>query len=374
MGNIYEDLRRYEFNKTESETLTGLVEDAIDKGEGARKEQAILRKISADLALLLREANFFLEADWQDTADILEERTVGIDGSNQPVGGVGGKWYVPLSCAIVSFEKGLKSTPKIEVSSHIEIIQEREFTHVGTEAMGKMLLLETKAIMEYAMKGQRSTLFIDGPIVDPPTAASKDYVAYRCSAIKESLKRGINVIGCAKRVKDTHVRKFIESHLLRERRDKVKLEPFPSDLQLFAFVFAHHWHQVGGDKKGLYTLPVDVSDTTKVYKLYQKNEIRIFSTFIQKDLGEYILRLDVPFFEGEPTNEKGILEQFTQAVRATFAWTYPNQNIPLPIFLADNKCEIRRGCAEVLYDEIITRSRSTEPLDQMVSLQLEARL
>jgi len=372
--NIYEILRRYEFNRTEPETLVGLVEEAVDKGEAAREEQERLRKASADLLTLLREEGLILDTDLKGLEDILEECAAGVDGSHQPVGGVGGKWYVPLSCALVVFRQGIQGAPEIEVESHIEVIQEEEFRRIGILSSERMFQVETKAIMRWAMRGEPSVLFIDGPVVDPPLHKDLEYIRYRCSAIQECLRRDIRVIGCVKRVKDTHFKKYLMSQVVQDEAKKARLSMFPSDLQLMAFVFAHYWRQNGGSGKGVYTRPIDVSEVTEVYKLYHENGLRILSTFVQKSVGQYILRLDLPFIDVELPEETKLLSKVMQAVRATFAWTYPDQNIPLPIFLADAKCEIRRGCAEVLYEEIMTRTRTTEPIDQIVALQLEARL
>ncbi|MEM2125659.1 MAG: DNA double-strand break repair nuclease NurA [Candidatus Methanosuratincola sp.] len=372
--SIYEILRRYEFNKTEPETLVGLVEEALEKGESAREEQERLRKASAALLALLQEEGLILDTDLEGFQDALIGCAAGVDGSHQPVGGVGGKWYVPLSCALVTFEQGIQGGPEIEIESHIEVIQEEEFRSIRTLASERMLQVETKAIMRWAMRGKQSVLFIDGPIVDPPLCRDLDYIRYRCSAIQECLKHNIKVIGCAKRVRDVHFKKHLTSQIVQNESEKTKLNMFPSDLQLIAFVFAHCWRRSGESGKGIYTRPVDVSEATEVYKLYRENGLRIFSTFIQKSLGQYILRLDLPFLDNELPDESELLVQVTRAVQTTFAWTYPDQDIPLPIFIADAKCEIRKGCAEVLYEEIMTRTRTTEPIDQIVALQLEARL
>lgn len=372
--DIYEVLRRYEFNRTEPETLTGLVYEAIDQGDAARQEQDRLRRASADILDLLYEIELILDIDLEKKPNTLDQCTAGVDGSHQPVGGIGGKWYVPVSCALVMFDEGIQSTPTVEVDTHIETIQEREFTNVRALSSEMMLQVETKAIMRWAMKNKASVLFIDGPVVDPPLCQREDYIRYRCSAIQQCLKRNIKVVGCAKRVKDAHLKKYLLSALAREESTKTKLQMFPSDLQLVAFMFTHYWRQKANSNMGVYTRPIDVSEATQVYKLYRENGIRVFSTFVQKDLGEYILRLDLPYLEADLPDEDELLLEAAQMIHSTFVWTYPNQNIPLPIFIADAKCEIRRGCAEVLYEEIMTRTRTADPIDQIATLQLEARL
>jgi len=372
--NIYELLRRYEFNRTEPETLKGLVEEAVKKGEEARREQEQLRQISRDILGELNQAGFIADVDLGGMEEITGQCAAGVDGSFQPVGGVGGKWYVPMSCALVSFPKGIQDAPVVEVDSHIEVIQEEQHRSIHAMSSEKMLQVETKAILRWAMRNEVSTLFIDGPIVDPPLCDQNDYVEYRCKAIKECLKRNITVVGCVKRAKDVHLKGYLQSKVLQQPNQQSRLKRFPTDLQLVAFLFAHCWRQGGRQEKGIYSRPVDVSGATQVYRLYRDHGVRIFSTFVQKNVGQQILRLDLPFAEAMLSDEKDLSRHCTEAVRRTFAWSYPQHNIPLPIFIAHSKCEIRKGCAEVLYQEILTSTRTTEPIDQIVALQLEARL
>jgi len=58
-----------------------------------------------------------------------------------------------------------------------------------------------------------------------------------------------------------------------------------------------------------------------------------------------------------------------KAVKISALWTFPGQNWPLPVMMAHYKCNIRRGCAEVLYDEMITRTTSPKMFDNIVRLK-----
>lgn len=372
--SMYEVLRRYEFNKTEPETLVSLVDEAISKGESARAEQEQLRKVSAQILAVLSDVGYIETERVHESESILGGCTAGVDGSYQPVGGVGGKWYVPLSCALIVFGRGIASVPSVEVDAHIVVIQEEEAKSIGTLSSEAMLRVETKAIMRWAMRNEPSVLFIDGPVVDPPLCSDADYIRFRCSAVRECLSRGIRVVGCAKRVKDSHLIQHLRTTLARGSRVETQLQLFPTDLQLVAFVFAHRWHVGVQPGDALFTRPIDVSCATPVHRQYRDSGLRILSTFVQKSLGQYILRLDVPILEAEAANEAAVRASVMQAIDAALAWTYPEQNIPLPIFLAHAKCEVRRGCAEVLYQEIMTRTRTAGLVDQIVALQLEARL
>ncbi len=372
--SLYEVLRRYEFKKTEPETLVGLIDEAIRKGEDARVEQAQLRKVSGEISVALGDVGYIRSQCVEGSDRIVDECAAGIDGSHQPVGGVGGKWYVPLSCALVVFGEGIKQPPSVEVDAHIITIREEEFRSVGTLSSEAMLTVETKAVMRWAMRNKRSFLFIDGPIVDPPLCSDKRYIQYRCSAVRECLKRDIRVVGCVKRVKDSHLIDHLCANVVGGTRVEAQLRLFPSDLQLVAFLFAHRWRSGIAAGHVQFTKPIDVSHATPVHRLYHRNGIRVFSTFIQKSLAQYVLRLDVPVLEASAQSEATVDASVAEAVAAAAVWTYPEHDIPLPVFIAHAKCEVRRGCAEVLYQEIMARTRMGEPIDQIVALQLEARL
>lgn len=372
--SLYEILRRYEFNRTEPETLTSLVRDAIDKGGEAQKDQVRLRKVSDHLFEFFDNAGLISSTELLDSESLLKECTVGVDGSFQPVGGVGGKWYIPISCAAITFEDGITAQPSVQVEARIERIQEREFTRIGALASEIMLTVETKAIMKWAMEKKKSFLFIDGPVVDPPLYKDREYVEYRCNAIKQALRGDVTVVGCAKRVRDTHLQKYVLEQVAHDKTNKDRLQIFPSDLHLVTFLFAQYWQKTKERERSVFTTPIDVSEVTDIYKQYHENGLTIFSTFVQKGLNYYVLRLDIPLLNDKANDEHYRSEKIRQAVRVSLAWTYPNQSLPLPVFLAHQKCEIRKGCAEVLYQEIMTRTRTAEPFDQMVALQLEEKL
>lgn len=372
--SLYERLRHYEWSKTEPETLTGLVQEAIDMGGKAQEEQAQLRNASEKVFALLSKSGLIFEIDYVDSEKWLAQCTVGLDGSHQLVGGIGGQWYVPISCALVIFENGLSGKIEVKVDAHIVPIQETEFTRVGSLASERMLEVETKAIFEWAKRNRESLLFIDGPIVDPPTCMKKDYVSHRCNGIKECLKRGVLVIGCAKRVRESHFKKWVLEQTPDTEKYKTHIKAFPSDLQLLAYTFGRYWQGKEALGGSVASVPIDSSEATNVYKLYREQGIYVFSTFVQKGRRYYLLRLDVPFLAEEARSKEYVDKRMREAIDATLAWTYPEHTIPLPIFLADHKCEVRKGCAEVLYQEILTKSRTTDPFDHIVTLQLEARL
>jgi len=119
-----------------------------------------------------------------------------------------------------------------------------------------------------------------------------------------------------------------------------------------------------------YTTPISVSNTDETHEAYLKEGIDIFAVFMQKNLACAPTRLDIPVLCDKSSD---ISERTTKAVKISALWTLPGQNWPLPIILAHYKCNIRKGCAEVLYDEMITRTTSPNLFDNIVKVKQEVR-
>lgn len=359
---ILEIKKRIDFNLTEPETLIKLVKDAQSKGEKAQKDMDRLRRITSGLTDLFEKRKLLLNGDVLDSIELSYKTTVGIDGSFQLVGGVGGKWYAPISIARVIFPDGLGSKPKVDIFwAGIEEIQERSFEPMR-EASIKMLTGESKAILNWGISNKEAIVFIDGPIVDPPWCGNIDYIKFRCDAIKKCSRKSL-IIGCVKRSRDKF---YIDELMVSKEFKNRKLSDFPSDQHLMAYIFANLRHR--GYYGPIFTRWIDISNT-EIYKLYKQNGVYVLCLFFQKSASSPVLRLDVPFLSVSG-KKKSIDRKMLEAVKAASEWTYPGQDYPLPVFLAHEKCNIREGCAEVLYEEIITKSKSVDPLNQIISLQL----
>ena len=368
--DIYETLKRYEFNKTEPETLRELVKSALKKGNLVRERMGKLKGLVEEIKEILERENLLWEIDITDDDYALYKNicAVGIDGSFQCVGGIGGIWYTPISCARIDFEEGLGNPPKASVTAGIEDIDQHKYPNVEAEASVRMLLVETKAINEWASKvdvNKRNVIFIDGPIVDPPYYSQEKYVKYRCDTISQCIEKNILLIGCVKRVFGKPFINYVTNKLLKDDVEKNRLGQFTSDIHLISYVFTKLYFS--GIKGALATSPVDVSDEDDVHKAYLKKGIRIFSVFMQRNAFSNPIRLDIPQKLDFPEDIKQMAEK---AVKMTCVWSYPGYDIPLPVVLAHNKCTVRKGCAEVLYEEIITRAASPDPYDNVVRMKL----
>ncbi|MGC9777769.1 MAG: DNA double-strand break repair nuclease NurA [Candidatus Heimdallarchaeota archaeon] len=368
MSNIYDQLRDWEFNQTEPETLTKLVIDASDKGKELSKEFKRLHGNSKQILEKIMSLKFILDGSECDNIDSNKETTVvGIDGSFQLVGGVGGNWFIPMSVVRILFDKGISFPPKVDIySAYIEELQEQENYNVVFLSSLKMLLGETKTIREWALSEKRkekSIIFIDGPIVDPPSYPEKDYVEFRCSSIQIALEKS-RLVGCVKKSREKFLIEFLTE---KYQIDKVLLNSFPSDQHLISCLFSTYRKEIDDYDNPLFTKLVDVSNYGN-NKSYKENGIFIFSFFTQTQPYSRILRVDIPFNTNEIDMDslRNLSKEYAKII---IEWTLPGQNEPLPIILAHMKCNIRKGCADVLYEEIMTRGIGLSTEDRILLIE-----
>jgi hypothetical protein len=354
--------RKMDFNLTEHETLVKLVDDAQKKGTNAQKEMVRLGNNAAKLLSPIQKLPFLLGDSDLKGVGPKTKCAVGIDGSFQTVGGIGGIWYAPISVAMIVFPNGAQSKAQVRIfSAGIEQIKEQEEHNPNRAASIFMLSGETKAIEYWAVNGTPAYVLIDGPIVDPPGYPEEGYVKDRCNAIRKCLRTNY-MVGCVKRSRDNF---FIEYLKHQKGIGAATIQDFPSDQHLMLFLFTAF--RRSGHSGPIFTKWMNVSDD-QAYKAYSKNGIHVVSLYFQKSTNSQALRLDIPFAKNpaDDETERAVLH----IVRTASDWTYPGHDYPLPIFLAHQKCNIREGCAEVLYDEILTRTTTSDPSSQTVQMLL----
>jgi len=357
-----------DFNLTEPEVLIKLIEEACSKGEKMQKDMQRLQSISSKITNILKKKGFILREDILKQIKLYHKRVVGIDGSFQLTGGAGGKWYAPISVARIIFENGFDSQPFVDIFwAGIQEINESDYPEPKNIASIMMLTAESKAILNWGTLNKPSFVFIDGPIVDPPimSIGGEDYIKDRCEGIKKCLEKSI-VIGCVKRSRDRFYIKYLENFIF-DTSIKNCLNQFLTDQHLMAYIFANvRSKEYFGP---LFTKWIDISSVNRIYELYKKHGIYITCLFFQKSITSPVLRLDIPFLT-PPENNSNTAETILQAIKATDVWTYPGQDYPLPVIIAHEKCNIREGCAQILYEEIITKSRTIDPYNQLILTQL----
>ncbi|MEM5855334.1 MAG: DNA double-strand break repair nuclease NurA [Candidatus Aenigmatarchaeota archaeon] len=368
MKELKEAIKRAEFNLTEPEVLVRLINSAKREGEKIQKEfkrmNSLVGKLNEEIS---KKMQFFFTEPEIESEEI--RLALGVDGSNQIIRGIGSKWYVFLSVAGVIFVSGRDSPPKVDIFwADIEEFDESKNPFIKRSAEIKMLSIESKAILEYGTKNSNSVIFIDGPIVDPPFKYENHdaYVEFRCNAIKKCIESNSILIGCVKRVRD----KFFINYLLQNNIKDVREFPTDQHLMLMLFTRFRSQEKVLGP---LYTKWIDVTNLCKEYTLpyddYEKNGIFVISFFYERDIKSKILRIDVPLNFSPLENPVKVENIVSKVVKTLNYWTYPSQD-PLPVLLAHEKCNIRKGAAEVLYEEIITRSMSLEPSDQIIAAKM----
>lgn len=374
MQSLEERLKYAQFNQTDYKVLGKLVQRAIDRGKIIQDEQKMLGGITKRAYEIMDRGGLVktLPQSQIDLGEFKTRCTIGVDGSFSPAGGTAGMWYAPITVVRVILRNGVDSLDTFNVDSDLEaegditLIDESHAENVNGEIIRRMMEFETKAIMLTASRNKGSVLMMDGPVVDPPTFGGKEYVKYRCDALKNCIVNDVLVIGCVKRIKDNFTKEYVKENFARTSDEGDVFHKFPTDMHLMSYVFTY-MRTYRGVSDVIYTRPIETSDRGgPVYKKYKEQGLRLASMFVQKDLKSSILRLDIPLV----SEETELRVDGEPLVRLVAGWTYPELGTPLPVYLAHEKCEVRKGCADVLYEEILTRMRTTDPFNQIASMNL----
>lgn len=357
-----------EFNRTEPEILRRLIEHASKRSrelENVIKKQKelgerILDAIGDKLIVAIdKEGNPYVEV-------------LGVDGSNQVVGGRSGKYYIMLSAVIVYLPQGTATVNPVIRYPNITLIS---FTDPSGEiiedvAEDVMMLLETRAIMESVkLKRTKDTipLFIDGPIMDPPRNIREEsltafrqlagielgdvseYYRIRANTILEAYREGIVPLGYVKR---PGTDRLLLNHVGREVRETLKV--FSGDEELVRTLLAIKILVNGCNKKIYYTTPMEYPLDHSLYKLYRRHSLRIYYSY--STINPYSRPFRIEVAVDKNTSKDRVEELVEWAVKLSHTLTLPGQRYPLPVVIAHEKCRIRRGAAELIYEEIIARA------------------
>ncbi|MEM4318159.1 MAG: DNA double-strand break repair nuclease NurA [Candidatus Nitrosocaldus sp.] len=374
--DIYEQLRRIEFNKTEPEVLTELVKEAIRYGTNHSSFLSRLHDKAIKVIDILKNNKLLHEIEVNDYT-YSKMKAIGIDGSMQITGNIG-RWFVMLSAVIVKFED-ITSIPKVMPAVQIEEINEPDPKEANRIAEEKMFLMESKAIKKAALEADNNTiLFIDGPVIDPPYYTSEEYIKFRCEAFSNWLSKGAFVLGITKRVLGNLFINFVINNIL-SNDDKSLIKDLYSDYALACYVFTSLFRNSNGNHI-FCTVPFNILDlkdkedrfTKNIYSLaetYNKYNINIYTMLIQTSISAKPIRIDIPIISG---NQKNLDIQKVCSILKN--WSPPSHFLPLPIILAHTKCNIRKGCAEVIYNEIISRGSSSDYLHNLINMKLTGEL
>lgn len=353
-------IRKIEFNKTEHQLLIQLIEEATKVGEEERERVENMYKTSLKIFKELSIKNmFFYEALRKEQ---LKKVPVGsVDGSFQVTGGIGGRWYAVIGVAQVIAPNGFTLAPKIKVGGMVKTIKANEEREAKSIATKIMMMAENKAILDIVreLRAKKAYLMIDGPIIDPPALLDKEYIDYRVDVLEECLDNDIIPIGFVKRVASKN---FI--NILKGMIPQGLFIDYTTDLELLFSILNMAMREQ--EAKYVYLKPVyygkgvygEYSMLSRVYKEYENRGLRLYYTYFKPNLRSRVYRIEVASFKN--LDEKALIQLYKEIIGLMNLWILPGLNIPLPIILAHSKCNIRKGAAETLYYEIISRMVSQE--------------
>ena len=354
-------IRKIEFNKTEHELLVELVDKAMKAGEGERERLKHISKKSHELFKTLKDMGLFYQIKSDDKSiDTLKRIPIGaVDGSFQVVGGTGGRWYAIFGISQIIAEKGFTLKPVIKVDGGIEPLEAVDEGAAHHKAEIVMMLGEMKSFRKIAEKLGSSKkdcyLLIDGPVIDPPLYMNEEYIESRVDALRFCIERNVNVIGFVKRVMGSNYLSFLRNEL-----GKQQVAEFTNDLDLLSTVM---FDAVKEASCPIYTYPLSFDESTEkdnltlVYKCYRDRGLTVYYSYYKPSLRGRVFRVEYASFK--ELSEQKVLEKFDEILSViNIVWTLPGMEEPLPITIAHNKCNVRRGAAETLYYEIMARALS----------------
>jgi|GEM_PF-1791274 len=359
----YDDVwAKRQFYEIESDVALTLLEETIKKSNNLRIFLTDRWEVSHELAKILMERGVIKVAKENPN---LSDRyrnalTIGIDSSRQLPYRILNKYYCPITTAIVYFD-GINGKIVYDPNAPCEIFEIADLT--PEEAIRKvqeeMYKYEVVAIQKIvnsslfkAAIGKKEILImIDGPLIDPPNKKLYEgYIEERANALLACKKNGALVIGCVKRLEGHLFLDFLKNQEELQNIAKIA-EGFGQDMQLIPFLFSSLYLE----GHMFETIPIKITEPKEIVAEYKKWTgewiYRIYLTFGVK--GIY---LGVDYF----ANEDNASEIGVKVCNAIRAWWMPGVKIPLPVLAAHNRCNIKKGAAEYLYRELMTRALSCE--------------
>ncbi|MFW6172449.1 MAG: DNA double-strand break repair nuclease NurA [Elusimicrobiota bacterium] len=350
------------------------IEDSTEKGDEFKND---LKNAKKETLKLLDEVknSFIYEVDISRVEEFHKVPSAGVDGSNQVVGGKFGKFFILLASGISKFLDGPLNECEMEFSdvktlSYFDPVEKK----VYSVAEDLMLELETKAIYHFINKESPTNspcyLILDGPIVDPPRypldyeRSDNNYIKYRTKAILNGITKEppIVIAGYNKRIMGYYFKKHIESELGK------KIKTVYSDFDVLSIIFLELLNR--DPSKVYFTKPIKNTESN-IYEEYEKEGLIIYSSYSMFSPRSPLFRVDIAV-TGK-LSYRYISKMMEETILLLKASTLPGLWYPIQITTVHEKVSIRRGAAEVLYNEILTRAASTseDMISTLVSYLIE---
>lgn len=371
---LRERIRKLEYDKLSHEILLKFIEDSTEKGDEFKDD---LKNAKKETLKLLDEIkySFIDEVDINRIEEFYNVPSAGVDGSNQVVGGKFGKFFILLAAGISKFLDGPLNECEMEFSdvktlSYFDPVEKK----VYSVAEDLMLELETKAIYHFINKeapvDSSCYLILDGPIVDPPRysldykSSGDNYIKYRTKAILNGINKEppVVIVGYNKRIMGYYFKKHIELELGK------KIKTIYSDFDVLSIIFLELLNR--DNTKVYFTKPIKNTESS-IYEEYEKEGVIIYSSYSMFSPRSPLFRVDIAV--SSTFSYKDISKMMEDTILLLKASSLPGLWYPIQITTVHEKVSIRRGAAEVLYNEILTRAASTseDMISTLVSYLIE---
>ncbi|MHA1196099.1 MAG: DNA double-strand break repair nuclease NurA [Promethearchaeota archaeon] len=359
---------KIEFDKTKSELLIEFINKMGKVGDDLKLH---INKIMKNSYLVKKgiENSFKIHEIAQNyKKNLKSNEVIAVDGSSNIGGQISGKYVCLISVARIHlFLNDNNLLPSEYYWGDLKIIDAIDENDVKKSLEIEMIKKETETYEDSIQLFNQSSndykiLFIDGPVIDPPTYKDEEYIKYRCEVIKKLIKNKIILIGCVKRIFSNEFIHYVKDKIKNDKlREKIDL--YPNDSYLISSLIADHRKQNefhGIIISDFYNYNNSHDSTLECYKL---NGIDIKSLFFQYSTKHNLIRVDIPFVENLRIN----FDEIYEIVKTNLIeWSYPGIDIPYPVYLSHEFSKIRNGCARKIYEDIITKNFSNKPIGQLL--------
>ena len=386
------DKKLYEFSRTEPEIAVGLIEELHRKREEHYNLLLKLNRNARKIYEKIKDKQDIIKIVKFSEKEYIDKPLAGIDGSMYVIGGRGKRYYAFISAVIVLMERGLSSTgDSVKTLYPRDCIRVEAFDDpsLGNEvqriAEDMMFYYETKALYEVnhmcREQGKCYYVFIDGPIIDPP----RELTSYGKKFTYERLKNDIIGRHILSRINSVdsiyysyRIHPFIEAWNLRSREHYiVGYVKSTRTEQLLTKELVNNgvsrdlvWSFTGDDEIAYMVLSNAVGDTDNYAYLgpfritCYDDELRYMRPYLDEGLTLYyiyginrwrnkVFRLELGVSEDTQDNID-VSRVFDNLYKLVLTITLPGNVHPLPVVVAHEKCKIRPGAAQLIYELLLS--------------------
>lgn len=362
-------LNKLEFDKTKSELLIAFIDKSGEAGIELKMHLNEVMKCSFDIRNDIKDQFKLYEINNDYNLHLKSMEVVAIDGSSNIGGQLSGKFVCLYSVARIHLiiDDLNNIIPSEYYWGDLEIIDSLDDIKIKQELETRMLQRETEAYEDSIdlfnpISDKPKIIFVDGPIIDPPTYKDIKYIKFRCTAIKKVINKNIFLMGCVKRIYGNKFCNYVKE-LITDVDLQNKISLYLNDNFLISSIFADYRKQrkYHGSLITNFYESKYISDETG--GKYLTNGIRIKSLFFQYSTKHKLIRIDIPFLKDFDGNLSEIYELIKKNL---VEWSYPGIDVPYPVYLAHEFSKVRNGCAQKIYDDIISRNLSNKPIGQLL--------